>query len=90
MVMLTRSWKCFSSGGLISEPPIYWKLGIKKNLGGGGDEPSPPPPLSIYGMQFKYKLDTETKGSTGFRNPRARGCSARGFLKPVDPIGRGI
>ena len=34
------------------------------------------------GLEFKYKLDTETKGSTGFRNPRARG-----FLKPVDPIG---
>ena len=38
----------------------------------------------------KYKLDTETRGSTAFRNPRARGCSARGFLKAVDPIGRGI
>ena len=24
-----------------------------------------------------YKLDTETRGSTAFRNPRARGCSAR-------------
>ena len=33
-----------------------------------------------------YKLDTETKGSTGFRNPRAL-LRARGFLKPVDPIG---
>ena len=39
-----------------------------------------------------YKLDTETEGSTRFRNPRARGCSvpsallrALGFLKRVDP-----
>ena len=40
----------------------------------------------------KYKLDTETKGSTVFRKPRALGCSdpsaarallrARGFLIP--------
>ena len=47
-----------------------------------------------------YKLDTETEGSTRFRNPRARGCSvpsaarallrARGFLKRVDPVGRGV
>ena len=48
----------------------------------------------------KYKLDTETKGSTVFRNSRALGCSdpsaarallrARGFLNTVDPVGRGI
>ena len=47
-----------------------------------------------------YKLDTETKESTVFRNPRALGCSdpsgarallrARGFLNTVDPVGRGI
>ena len=47
-----------------------------------------------------YKLDTETKGSTVFRNPRALGCSdpsaarvllrARGFLKTIDPVGQGI
>ena len=24
-----------------------------------------------------YRLDAETEGSTGFRNPKARGCSAR-------------
>ena len=34
---------------------------------------------------YKYKLDTETKGSTVFRNPRAQGCSdpsiARALLR---------
>ena len=48
----------------------------------------------------KYKLDTETKESMVFRNPRALGCGdpsaarallrARGFLNTADPIGRGI
>ena len=43
-----------------------------------------------------YKLDTETEGSTRFRNPRARGCSvpsaarallrARGFLNAWIPL----
>ena len=47
-----------------------------------------------------YRLDTETKGSTRFRNPRALGCSvpsaarallrARGFLNRVDPIGLSV
>ena len=47
-----------------------------------------------------YKLDTKTKGSTRFRNPRARGggvprearalLRAQGFLNRVDPIGRGV
>ena len=47
-----------------------------------------------------YRLDTETKGSTQFRNPRALGCSvpsavrallrARGFLNHVDPIGLSV
>ena len=41
----------------------------------------------------KYRLDTETKGCTRFRNPRALGCSvpsallkAQGFLNSIDPI----
>ena len=48
----------------------------------------------------QYRLDTETKGSTRFRNPRALGCSvpsaarallrARGFLNRVDPIGLSV
>ena len=47
-----------------------------------------------------YIIDTESEGSTQFRNPRARGCSdpsgarallrARGFLKSVDPVGRSV
>jgi len=51
-------------------------------------------------VKAKYKLDTETKGSTVFRNSRAPGCSnpsvarallrARGFLNTVNPVGRGI
>ena len=49
---------------------------------------------------YIYRLDTETKGSTRFRNPRALGCSvpsaarallrARGFLNRVDPIGLSV
>ena len=31
-----------------------------------------PKSLSFYRRISKYKLDTETKGSTVFRNPRAR------------------
>ena len=47
-----------------------------------------------------YRLDIESMGSTGFRNPRALGRSvpsvarallrARGFLNLVDPIGRDV
>ena len=33
--------------------------------------------FTYTGQASEYKLDTETKGSTGFRNPRAQGCSAR-------------
>ena len=54
----------------------------------------------IGGICTKYRLDTETKGSTRFRNPRALGCSvpsaarallrARGFLNRVDPIGLSV
>ena len=29
------------------------------------------------GKNAIYRLDAETEGSTGFRNPKARGCSAR-------------
>ena len=45
----------------------------------------------------KYQLDTETRGSTVFINPRAQGCSHRdvarallmnqGFINTVDPVG---
>ena len=55
---------------------------------------------SITVCDFIYRLDTETKGSTRFRNPRALGCSvpsaarallrARGFLNRVDPIGLSV
>ena len=49
---------------------------------------------------YIYQLDTVSKGSTVFRNPRALGCSvpgtarallrAREFLNTVDPIGHSI
>ena len=39
----------------------------------------------LFLMVVKYRLDTETKGSTRFRNPRALGCSvpsaARALLR---------
>ena len=31
--------------------------------------------INVITLCAKYKLDTETKGSTVFRNPRALGCS---------------
>ena len=31
--------------------------------------------MLFLGLSYTYKLDTETKGSTVFRNPRALGCS---------------
>lgn len=47
-----------------------------------------------------YRLDTMSKESTVFRNPRAMGCSilsaarallsAQGFLNTVNPVGHGI
>ena len=47
-----------------------------------------------------YTLDTETKGSTVFRNPRALSSALAalgllqprvlGFLNTVDPVGRGV
>ena len=30
----------------------------------------------VYAI-YTYRLDAETEGSTGFRKPKARGCSAR-------------
>jgi len=54
----------------------------------------------IESVDSKYRLDIESMGSTGFRNPRALGRSvpsvarallrARGFLNLVDPIGRDV
>ena len=48
----------------------------------------------------KYRLDTDTKGHKLFMNLRAMGCSApsvarallgaRGFIKSLCPVGRGI
>ena len=58
------------------------------------------PKVGVAFLASTYTLDTETKGSTVFRNPRALGCSspsaarallrARGFLNTVDPVGRGV
>jgi len=51
-------------------------------------------------LSLKIRLDVESMGSTGFRNPRALGHSipsvarvllrAQGFLNLVDPIGRDV
>ena len=35
----------------------------------------------IEGIGNKYRLDTETMGSMGFRNPKALGCGREGTTK---------